>query len=163
MRTKILSTGRLNVYKIVNLIIWLLFLAVIIFNLLGTEDPSLIEYYWFIYWGVLFVLSYVRRTLKLRNIEYDDDNIYIVDKAQEVVIPFISVKKIKLQSLDGVHSIFLSEHLGLGKEIWFKSSLWYPFNFKKVDEEVYRLQLKIEKVKSKHYENPITSLPSQTG
>ncbi|MEM7109512.1 MAG: hypothetical protein AAF519_14900 [Bacteroidota bacterium] len=163
MRSKILSTGRLKTYKSIILMIWIGFLSVIIFVIfMKIEDPSFLEYYWLVYWGGLFVVIYVKRTLKLQNIEYDEKHIYVVKKDHEILVPFLDIKEIKLQSLTGVHTIFLYRDAGFGKEIWFKSSLWYPFNFKKVDDEVYKLQLMIEKVKAQNHGDSEVSLPSQT-
>ncbi|MEM1405182.1 MAG: hypothetical protein AAGG59_00295 [Bacteroidota bacterium] len=142
------------------LIVWIGFLIPMIYVALSHSN-SFLSIYWLIYWSIGFYFSYIKRTLKLRSIEYDDENIYVVQNGQDFVIPFSTIKEVKLASVTGLHVISLYRNAGLGKEIGFKSSLWYPFNFKKIDEEVYKLQRKIDQSRTQHYDNPSMTLPSQ--
>lgn len=161
MRSRVLSTRKIKLYQAVNLVLWIVLLILIITG--ATRTSGLFEAFaWPIYWLLGFYFIFLKRTLKLRNIEYDDQNIYIEQQGQEVIIPFLEVKDIKLQSVTGVHTVFLYREIVPNKEIWFKSSLWYPFNFKKVDDEVYKLLRKIERAKAQIQDTSITGLPSNT-
>lgn len=140
--------------------IWLVVFLLIVLGAIQSPDLY-IAVFWPIYWSIGFYALYIKRTLQLKSIAYDDENIYVLENTQEVIIPFTNIREIKLQSVTGVHTIFLYRNFGLSKEIWFKSSLWYPFNFKKVDNEVYRLQQKIEEVKARSSQNPGLNLASQ--
>ena len=157
MKTTILSTRKVNTYKIIVFAVWLLLLALLVFISFDIEEElGFTHLRWGLYWGIGFYFFYIKKTLKLQNIAYDHGNIYIVKGNQEIIIPFLEVKDIRLENVTGVHSILLYRDLGLGEKIYFKSSLWYPFNFKKVDEEVYQLQLKIDKAKQNTEIEPST-------
>lgn len=149
-------------YKAINLLIWITLLILFLFGLGNLNDGGEFEYLrWALYWSIGFYIFYIKRTAKLKNISYDSENIYVFKEGQEVVIPFYEIKDIELKSLLGSHLIKFYNDLGLGDEIYFKSSLWYPFNFKKVDDQVYQLQLLIDKSKQQyHPDHHIKSLGS---
>ncbi|MTI22875.1 hypothetical protein E1176_17720 [Fulvivirga sp. RKSG066] len=113
-----------------------------------------------VYFSVAFYVLYIKRTLKLKSVAADQENLYIIEKGQEVVIPFVEIKEVKLKTAIGTHSVQLYRDLGFGKEFLFKSSLWYPFNFKKVDDQVYELQRAIERAKREYQPNNYRALGS---
>lgn len=96
----------------------------------------------------------------MKSVAHDEQNLYLKENGQEVIIPFMEVKEIKLKSATGTHSIRLFRDLGFGKEFYFKSSPWYPFNFKKVDDQVYELQKKIDYAKAHFQEQNVNALGS---
>jgi len=157
VKTIILSTQKVKIYKAINLIIWIVFLLLILFGLSDLDEGFGFEHIrWSLYWSVGFYILFLKRTSKLKNISYDHENIYVFKGDQEIIIPFNEIKNIELKSLLGTHCIKFYHDLGLGKEIYFKSSLWYPLNFKKVDEQVYKLQLRIDNDKRKGQSQPST-------
>lgn len=94
--------------------------------------------------------------------EYDDYNLYFVEKGQEAQIPFYEVKHIKLRNALGVHSVSFYSDFGFGMEVLFKSSLWYPFNFNKVDDQVYELRKRIDLAKRQAAPSPMTGLSGRS-
>ncbi len=142
---RVISTKRLRVYQGVIAIPWILIFVV--FGWAIFQRFELFGIYNLGIYGFIFYKFYVKRTLKLKSIAYDKENLYVFNKGHEIIIPFYEVKDVKLRSLLGVHSVNLYRDFGFGKEIYFKSSLWYPFNFKRVDNEVFKLQDLIESAK----------------
>ncbi|MEQ8474759.1 hypothetical protein [Fulvivirga sp.] len=158
MRQQIVSTNQLKVFQAVCLIPSVLiigfffYMLVLRFKIFYLGQVGLYAY--------LFYRLYYNRILRLKTIDYDDENIFVVEKGQEIVIPFVDIKEIKLRSLIGTHSIELYRDLGFGEEFYFKSSLWYPLNFKKVDDAVYQLQSKIRRAKQNYTPENYRSLGS---
>lgn len=143
MRSRILSSKKVRYYIVFNFLIWIVLLGAMIFAVFESENKGFvlfnIAYYSFFFYKIFWL-----RTAKLKNIEYDDHFLYLVEQGQEIQLPYTEVRDIELKSLTGVHVIQLYRDFGFGKEIYFKSSLWYPFNFKRIDQEVYNLRRKIE-------------------
>ncbi len=158
MRQQIISTNQLKLFQVVCLIPWLIILG--FFAFMAVTDFKIYFISQIAVYAYLFYLLYFQRILRLKSIGFDSDNFYIIEKGQEIIIPFIEVKEIKLRSLIGTHSINLYRDNGFGKELYFKSSLWYPLNFKKVDEVVYQLKSKIEETKRNYRPDNINSLGS---
>lgn len=53
-----------------------------------------------------------------------------------------------LLNVVGTHKILLKRGSELGKEIYFKSTLWYPFNYAKVDKLMHDLRHRIKNAKA---------------
>jgi len=151
LKQQIISTKRLRLYQwIVIITSALISIAFLYFGYLRYLNQEYFGAIFYSFEGVfLFIFFYLRAT-RLHSIEYDEQHIYVVQKGQELIIPFTDIKDIKLTGLTGVHSIYLYEDLGFDKEIMFKSSLWYPFNYKKVDDQVYELQKRIDQAKREY-------------
>jgi hypothetical protein len=97
--------------------------------------------------------------LKLKNVSYDDGSIYYSKKGYEIQVPFEDILSIELQSLTGIYGIKLISPSQGEKEIYFKASAWYPFNFQKKDEVVDELRQKINRYKRMLPEQNFSVLP----
>lgn len=158
MRQQIISTKQLKLFQMVCLIPWVVILGFFLYMLF-------IEFKIFYIgqiglYGYLFYRLYYERIMRLKTIDFDSANLYIIENGQEVIIPYNEIKEIKLRSLIGTHSINLYHDKGFGKEFYFKSSLWYPLNFKKVDEVVFQLQSNIEQAKQQYQPDNFNALGS---
>ena len=101
--------------------------------------------------SILFLISiyypfhiYYPMFLKLRNVSYDDSFIYYHEKGYEVQIPFEDIKSIEIKSVTSIYGIYLFSPSQGRNVIFFKTSLWYPFNFKKKDEMIDELRDKVD-------------------
>lgn len=82
--------------------------------------------------------------LQLKNVSYDDSSIYYNKKEYEVQVPFEDIASIEIKSITGIYGIKLFNPSQGRSEIFFKTSLWYPFNFKKKDDMINELRDKID-------------------
>lgn len=98
--------------------------------------------------------------LKLKNVSYDDSSIYYSENSYEIQVAFEDIQSIELQSVTGIYGIKLMNPSQGEKEIYFKASAWYPFNFQKKDEVVDELRQKINWYKRKLPEQNYSALPS---
>lgn len=89
----------------------------------------------------------MRDVLRLKNVSYDQYSVYYDRDDYEVQIPFNEIKNIDIMTIDGIYKINLFHPNQDGKTIRFKTSLWYPLNFKRQDEKVNELRAMIEKYK----------------
>ena len=83
----------------------------------------------------------------LKNISHDDSSIYYEKDGFEVQIPFEEVKNIEIKTLTGIYTINLYRKSQDGEKISFRTSMWYPFNFKEQDQKVNELREKINQYK----------------
>lgn len=158
MRQQIISTNQLKVFQAVCLIPWMGVLGFFIFMIAtGFKIFYLTQ---IALYGYLFYRLYFQRILRLKTIDFDNESMFIRNNNQEIIIPFVDIKEVKLRSLIGTHSVQLYRDMGFGQEFYFKSSLWYPLNFKKVDEIVYQLQARIENAKQNHRQDNFNALGS---
>ena len=161
MRTSIVSTSKLKKYRTIVIIIDALFLLSLIINFIYTYSqgghwttftmPFIIYLQFHIYYGLF---------LNLKNVSYDDSSIYYDKKGYEVQVPFEDILSIEIKSLTGIYGIRLLHSSQGDKEILFKTSLWYPLNFKKKDEMVNELRDKIDRYKITLPEQHFSVLPS---
>ncbi len=161
MRTTIVSTNKLKNYRIIVFFIDGIFLISIIplvFYMYATGEhiisstiPFIIYLQFHIYYGLF---------LKLNNVSYDDGSIYYNKNGYEVQVPFKDIASVEIRSLTGIYGIKLFNLSQGNKEILFKTSLWYPFNFKKQDEKVNELRDKIDRYKRTLPEENFAALPS---
>lgn len=146
MKEKPLSTRQLRTYQT---------LAVMSFLSLGSlylivsfPDPEIFEILFrtgFVsYFGYIIIF---KRVMKLQNVSYDDQSFYIQRIEYEIQIPFTDVKDIELLTISGTFKIKLKYPTEIGEEILFKGSLKYPFNYKKVDELMHQLRMRIRRAK----------------
>ncbi len=150
MRTATVSTSRLKIYKFVTLSL----IAIVMCSLVAFTIFRIVEYH--IYYDVFMLAVYgyfawiaVPAVLKIKNVSYDDSSVYYDKKGYEVQIPFGDIRDIEIKTLTGIYKINLYEPTQDGKSILFKTSLWYPFNFKRQDEKVNELRDKIDNYKRK--------------
>ncbi|MFT6335828.1 MAG: hypothetical protein ACJATI_002583 [Halioglobus sp.] len=93
----------------------------------------------------------IKGVFGIKYVEYDQANLYVSHNDYQVQIPFEEIKEVKLMSIDGVYKFILFKKGQLGKEILCKPSIWYPFNFNKVDNELHRIRGLIYKRKQESY------------
>jgi hypothetical protein len=86
--------------------------------------------------------------------------VYYDRKGYEVQIPFEEIKSVEIMTISGIYKINLFDPSQDGSVIRFKTSLWYPFNFKKQDGKVNELRDKIDTYKRKISERNMSELPS---
>ena len=161
MRTTIVSTSKLKKYRIIVIIIDALILISFISYALYVHFqgghwtlsalPVIIYLQFHMYYGLF---------LKLKNVSYDGSSIYYDKKGYEVQVPFEDILSIEIKSLTGIYGIRLLHPSQGEKEIYFKTSLWYPLNFKKKDEMVNELRDKIDRYKITLPEQHFSVLPS---
>lgn len=158
---KTLSTKWFQAYRIVVLMfLGSLFLLQIIFQL---RDASLWISIPFSFLYIFFILkywwpSYLKFVKNFKRISYDEENLYIDQGDSELIVSFERVKKVELVSLDGIYKFET-----FNDDLYYcKPSIWYPFNFKKVDEELVQIRRLIKTYKQKVWQERDTAnnLPS---
>jgi hypothetical protein len=159
MKTNLLSTSKLKSYRTATIVLIITFLIIGTYYaivLLVKED----YYMLIIYPGLLFFLIRWHIDLKkLKSISYDESSVYYKKDGYEVQIPFEEVKDIEWLGL-GNFSINLYRPVQGVKKIWFLASVWYPFNFKKKNDDVDRLCDKIDTYKRSISDENMEELPS---
>jgi hypothetical protein len=161
MRTTIVSTSKLKTYKIILISIMsailLLFTAFFIRALITMAD-----FYVMLNFPVYGFLMYklMKHINKIKNISFDDSSLYYIKDDYEVQIPFEDIKDIEIKTLDGLYEIQFYNPTQDGERIFFKTSLWYPLNFKKQDELVNVLRDKIDSYKRTMPEKNFAGLSS---
>jgi hypothetical protein len=141
-RFQILSSSKLRTIRILALVFYGSIMALLLFFLI-MEFSLNKKFFWPIYFVALYsVLIYKRmkRIFDLKYIEFDDYNIYCQLEGYEEQIPFYQIKSINLIDPSGIHEIKLHDPSQVGERIFFKPSIWYPFNFKKVDNVIFKLK-----------------------
>jgi len=161
MRTTVISTSKVKTYKIILISIMsmflLLFLGFFIRVIINWDDFHLLLN--FPVYGFL-MYKLVKHINKIKSISFDDSSIYYLKDDYEVQVPFEDIKDIEIKTLDGLYEIKFYNPTQDGERIFFKTSLWYPLNFKKQDELVNVLRDKIDKYKRTLPESRFTELPS---
>lgn len=148
MRTTIVSTSKLNFFKILVITINMIVLvSIIVFVVYQFYHGKPFNGFWGFFSLFITFNIFTPLVFKFKNISYDDTSVYYDKKGFEVQIPFEDIKSIEIQSLTGIYSINLITPSQDGKQLLFKTSLWYPINFKKKDEMVNELRNKINKYK----------------
>jgi hypothetical protein len=148
MRTTIISTSKLKTNKIIGVVFFIsLFLFLVgssIMQVLHKQSIGAILI--IVVWSVV-IYKAIRVTLNLKSISYDDSSVYYEKDGYEVQVPFEEIRDIEIKTLTGIYVINLYRPAQDGDKIWFKTSMKYPFNFKKKDAEVNVLRDKIERYK----------------
>ncbi len=161
MRITIVSTSKIKTYKIIALsIVSALTLLVVggaLYRWIGFEEYNLL-----LIMSVYVMLAYqaIPAIIKIKNISYDDSSVYYDRKGYEVQIPFEDIKSVEIKTISGIYKIILFGPTQDGSVIMFKTSLWYPFNFRSQDEKVNELRDKIDTYKRKIPERNMTELSS---
>ncbi|MCK5468228.1 MAG: hypothetical protein KAI99_06965 [Cyclobacteriaceae bacterium] len=163
MRITIISTSRIKTYKTIALsivtVITLLVIVGALYRSIGFEEYNLL-----IIVPVYVILAYraIPAIVKIKNVSYDDSSVYYDKKGFEVQVPFEDIKDIEIKTISGIYKINLFDPSQDGSSIMFKTSLWYPFNFKKQDEKVNELRDKIDNYKKRIWQDDNAQLPSYT-
>lgn len=145
-RTKTLTTYTIKIYKSIVLIL----VACIMMFLLLRSTNRFTSFLFVVQYAYLFYFV-LRGVLGIKYVEYDNANLYVNHNDYQVQVPFEEVKEVKLMSVDGVYKFILYKKGQLGKEILCKPSIWYPFNYNKVDNELHRIRGLIYKRKQEYY------------
>ena len=96
---------------------------------------------------IMFAYRAIPAIIKIKSISYDESSIYYNKKEYEVQVPFEDVRDIEIKTISGIYKINLYAPSQDGSSIMFKTSLGYPFNFKKQDEKVNELRDRIDRFK----------------
>jgi hypothetical protein len=101
-------------------------------------------------WGSIFFLwSWVKIHKKVPRVEFDDNFLYVIRRNQDTIIPLENIKDVEIKSLMGFYQIDLYNPEDFGSQLYFKPSLFYPFNFRKKDALVTMLRKNIKAAKVK--------------
>lgn len=88
---------------------------------------------------------------KLCRVEFDDEYIYVLKKRQDIIIPLENIESVEIATLGGLYKVNLYYADQLGKEFYFKQSLWYPLNYKRCDALVNVLRRNIDAAKRRKH------------
>ena len=155
MRTTIVSTQHLNSYRVAIYSVIGLSLAIVLGFIVASFYKSIYYPIPALFMMAYIILSRIKLLRKLKNITYDNSNIYYNVNDYEEQIPFYQIKEVQLYSVNGVYKINLRTPGQAGKEIFFKPSVWYPFNFNKQDVKVDQLRKAI-----RQYRQTLPAQPS---
>lgn len=161
MRTIIVSTSKLKTYKVIALtLVSIITLAVLVFAILSVVRYD--EYYQLLSVPLYIMLAYkaIPAIIKIKNVSYDESSVYYDKNGFEVQIPFEDIKDIEIKTISGIYTINLYVPSQDGTSIMFKTSLWYPFNFRKQDEKVNELRDRINRYKRTMPEKNLAGLSS---
>ena len=161
IRTSTASTTQLRNYKtiviILNGLILSFIISVFIFkNYFGEQIEGILGFV-----SIYLCLNiFTQFVFRLKNVSYDDSSVYYTIKGYEVQIPLEEIRDIEIMTISGIYKINLNEPAQDGSVIRFKTSLWYPFNFRRQDEKVNELRDKIDRYKKTLPEKNFAGLPS---
>jgi hypothetical protein len=111
-----------------------------------------------LYGWIFFLL--IRMTVKFQEVYFDDEFLYVSKKQQDYLIPLENIESVEIESLGGIYKVNLYQAEQLGKELYFKTSLIYPFNYKSKDALVNVFRSKIDHAKIRKREFPRNALMS---
>jgi hypothetical protein len=161
MRTTIVSTSKLKTYKTIALsLVSLITLAVVIYATISIFKFKEFHQLLIVPLYIVMAVKAIPAIIKIKNISYDESAVYYDKKGFEVQIPFEDIRDIEIKTISGIYKINLYNPTQDGEYILFKTSLWYPFNFKKQDEKVNELRDKIDSYKRTLPEKTFAGLPS---
>jgi len=161
VRTTTVSTSQLKTYRTSTLIIIIGLTSFIVgYGIYGFYVYGEIYQFTTIFVWSYFAYLAVPAVLKIKNVSYDDGSVYYDKKGFEVQIPFEDIRDIEIKTISGIYKINLYSPSQDGAVIMFKTSLWYPFNFKKQDEKVNELRDNIDRYKRRMSERNMNELSS---
>ncbi|MGB3467352.1 MAG: hypothetical protein WBA74_18860 [Cyclobacteriaceae bacterium] len=149
MRTKTLTIKTIGIYKIVVLLLLAVLTGAIInyhlssgSKLIGLSMIAMYGYYFYRIWKGMKLL---------KEVSYDDRSLYVKEKDFEIEIPLYRIKEVTLFSIDGIYKFELIDNDQFGNTVFCKPSIWYPFTYKRVDEELRQIRKNIAKVKEEYW------------
>ena len=107
-----------------------------------------------------FLYRLIKVTTKIKNVEFDEEYLYIMNKASDVMIPLENIKSVELKTVGGVYRVDLYYEDLPGSFFYFKPSLLYPLNHRSKDELVDLLRKKIDHSKKSRKASPANVLTS---
>ncbi len=107
---------------------------------------------------VVFALSksYKDTYGKIKEISYDEENLYVHEQDYEIQIPYHQVKDVEIISLGGLYKFTLLRHDQFGREVICKPSIWYPLNYRKIDKKLNKIRSMIRKAQWKYKDQILT-------
>lgn len=152
-RIRNLSTRWLEQFKRVFMVLYSgMFIGMTYFFMYGSNGEfrpfgsiMVLAYGWSIY--LLF-----RLTKNLYRVEFDSEFLYVIRKNQDLIIPLENIESVEISTVGGVYKVNLYHADQVGKEFYFKQSLWYPLNYRRCDDLVNVLRKNIMAAKRK---NPV--------
>jgi hypothetical protein len=105
----------------------------------------------------------MRKNLRLlKQISYNNQFLYVHEEGVDTQVPLERIRDVEIMSLDGMYKFHLMDKEAFGPYIMCKTSIWYPFNFKKVDKELDHVRYLISKRKREIQIEQTNQLPSNT-
>ena len=150
-RIKNLTTRYFFIYKygILGVII-LLFLFEIIYIITRWNEIKIVgDWVILTISPLVFIINWIRLRNKVFRLEYDDDFLYVFQKAQDIVIPLENIKEVYISEKGGGWEIDFYNPETFGKKLHFQPSLFYPIGFRKAEERIHEFQRNIKKSKQK--------------
>ncbi|MFT6335827.1 MAG: hypothetical protein ACJA2S_002847 [Cyclobacteriaceae bacterium] len=142
-RTKTLTTKHVKAHKTGLLVLFFAGILVIIFAFFNDKMSTMM----FVLIPSMFYSVYIniRNTKRIRQVEYDDSNLYAWHNEYQIQIPFEEIREVKIESAGYLFKLYKKTQVG--KEILCLPSLLYPLNYKKVDGQMNRVREMIAKRK----------------
>ncbi|MBL3657078.1 hypothetical protein [Fulvivirga sediminis] len=137
METRVLSSSKVRYYIALNLSLWVVLLLTMIYASIKAETTIGFLLFNLTYFSLFFYKIFILRTARLKSIRFNKHFLYIEERNCPIKLPLTEVRNVELRNFTGVHVIHLDRDFGFGKEIYFKTSLWYPFNYKKVNKDLF--------------------------
>lgn len=148
-RTKTLTTKHVKAYNIGLLVLMCVSILVIVFSIISDRISSTL---FIVTVPMIYPMIIQIRTMRrIKHVEYDDTNLYVFHNDYQIQIPFEDVREVNLET--GGYVFKLYKKTQVGKEVLCLPSIWYPFNYKKVDAEMNRVREMIAKRKREVYKN----------
>jgi len=133
-----------SVISLVYLLLMLRFFIIGIYNWwIGLLLGAVYFYYSFKNWKKDFK-NYIESFVQM---SYDESAIYVAQESGDLVVTYEKIKNVELKSLDGIYKFELFD----GQVYYCKPSMWYPFNYPKVDAELNKIRNYIKNYKSKYW------------
>ncbi|UII28598.1 hypothetical protein LVD15_09285 [Fulvivirga maritima] len=151
METRVLSSSKVRYYIALNLSLWIVLLLTMIYISIKAETSTGFLLFNLAYFFLFFYKIFVLRTARLKSIRFNNHFLYIEERNCPIKLPLTEVRNVELRNFTGVHVIHLDRDFGFGKEIYFKTSLFYPFNYKRVNRDLYLFKKMVHNSK---YEAP---------
>ena len=147
-RTRSLTTKTIRIYKgATSLLMTSLILGMAYFRL---EHGSFIGLLMLI--PYLYFLYRIWNNMKLlKEVSYNNHSLFVKQKEFEIEIPLYRIKDVELISLDGIYKFKLHDVDQFGDTVYCKPSAWYPFTYRKVDDELRELRKMIDIEKEKYW------------
>ncbi len=143
-RTKAISSRFYKSYKYGAAgLIFLLAFSYILYPLVAGDFSWFRVIISILYFGIgikYWFPSLISSIKQMKDLSYDDENLYIIENSVEEQIPFNEIKEVEIVSLNGIYRFHFFDKSLHGGAVSCKTSMWYPFNFIKVDKELNRVR-----------------------
>jgi hypothetical protein len=132
-----ISSKYIHIYRAVPVsVLSVLYLVMAYVQFQDDEKVALFFGISYLITAVMFGFQYQKLARLIKQVSYTDRYLYIYQKDQSTEIPLENIKDVTLTSLDGLYKFSFYKDKAPWKEIYCKVSMWYPFNYKKVDAEL---------------------------